>query len=164
MVWFCLFTTGVKRLFFILKSLWGPSYFAAKRLLSSRSSVFPISTMTGSTFPCPGKWNYQLASCTGCSGPASEDHSAILWVPGGILFTTTTLDLDGKQKNKAVSPNHLVCSPFHLEILWSCAIRFYFQKIQFCFFLHEGNIMVPHALSSVNKTIKGKRKYHIWLA
>lgn len=61
---------GSQKIFFLYipKSLWGPSYFSAKRLLSSRSSVFPISTMTGSTFQCPGKWNYQLANCTGRSG------------------------------------------------------------------------------------------------
>lgn len=145
-----------KIFFYILKSLWGPSYFSAKRLLSSRSSVFPNRTMTGSTFQCPGKWNYQLANCTGCSGglplrttvQCCEFLEVFCLPPPHLTFRRKT--------NKAVSPNHLVCSPFHLEILWPCAIRFYFQKIQFCFFLHEGNIMVPHALSCVNKTIKGE--------
>lgn len=116
---------------FILKSLWGPSYFSAKRLLSSRSSVFPISTMTGSTFQCPGKWNYQLANCTGCSGGlplrTTVQYCEFLEVfclpPPHLTFKRK------KKKKKAVSPNHLVCSPFHLEILWPCAIRFYFQKI-----------------------------------
>lgn len=91
---------GSQRFFFMLKSLWGPRYFSAKRLLSGCSSIFPVSTMTRSTFQCPGKWNYQLAHCTACTGAWWGPQSNTVSSRKYFVYHRHTWLLDGKRKKK----------------------------------------------------------------
>lgn len=62
-----------------------------------------------------------------------EDGGLVLWVPWAVLFTTTTFDFETKERLWAQITN-LITFSFGDALLWSCAVGFYFQKIQVCFF------------------------------
>lgn len=63
-----------------------------------------------------------------------------------------------KKKKKGCEPKSQVHSPFHLEMLYSdhVLLGFISRKSRSAFFLHEGNVVVPHALSNLNRRSEGK--------
>lgn len=88
------------------------------------------------------------------AGLSSEGHGSVLEFRE-VFCSPPHLTL---RQESGCEPRSQVCSPFPLAMLYSdhALLGFISRKYRSGFFLHEGNIVVPHALSSLNKRSEGK--------